>query len=301
MKFFIIFTLWALWAPTPNLLNVLSPIVQHAHNFCFTFQPQNISQPEIWRALVCGENLSNKNSTKNDFIFSQLIHLIVVSGSHFLVLFGILNFLKTPPLLSGFVMIIFALATGFQPPSVRGLIAILISIYSYKHKVLPHGDQRSLLTLFICLMLQPLWIESWSLFLSAICALALNAKLPKISSHAKVFTLLLPIEALWNQVNPLGLLTNYLLADMIGWILFPLALLSILPITYFCVPYDFFVQFLTLLLKKISIEFNPVKSTITLQLQTVPFSYWIYLIFIHSFVHFLRLQRFTEKLQESES
>src|SRR5438045_3594534 len=68
---------------------------QILHRICLAQVPQDSIYPDVYAALVCGENLTNEK-IKRDFIETSLIHVIVVSGTHLLFLMQIFSLVNLP-------------------------------------------------------------------------------------------------------------------------------------------------------------------------------------------------------------
>src|SRR4051812_17178327 len=94
MRFILIASVIALTTNLLELHNQLATISEDLQKMCADHVPVGSSQ-DLQKALVCGINLENSSVWKKMFVQTGLIHVIVVSGTHFLTLILLLNlFLK---------------------------------------------------------------------------------------------------------------------------------------------------------------------------------------------------------------
>lgn len=205
-------------------------LIEHSKNFCQSQIPDS-PYHELYGAIVCGMAIHNP-TYKQIFINSGLIHILVVSGSHLLFLEQI-PFLKKIDLKwkLGFILFPFTCLTGFQAPVARAFIIRTLSLTKFKNQVHLSAIQTQALGTVICFLVMPEWIHSLSFSLSWICGLILAS--PKISATSsefensiKIFLGLIPFASYMGLVSPISIITNWLIAPIIGTILFPLSILS---------------------------------------------------------------------------
>lgn len=227
-----------------SFLNSTSELLQ---NLCLTRAKSLPSDhPEALASLVCGAPFP-EGIEKSYWISAGLIHLLVVSGGHFLILFMILERICFPSKLMGLLGILYLFTTGFQPPAFRFLLGFsLHSLFLKYSKRLP-SDLLVLLSGLCSLIAFPEWSQSWSLALSWIAALALaiyeelygfqkfsfdgvRSQRAKeiLFKHTLVFLILfLPLLS-FQTPRPLTILMNIFLAPLLSLLLFPLGLLAMI-------------------------------------------------------------------------
>lgn len=225
-------------APILVLLS-LSPLYlvgsyQHLERLSFVFQQKCIHQvpsstyAHYYEALVCGVSLEPSEILQL-LKLSGLIHLFVVSGSHLIFLEHVLLY-RAPSILRLLVLTLFSLFSGLQPPVVRSWISLYLPF------VLRKWGWRSSIRIWMAgllsLCVNPTWITSLSLQLSWACALGLNMpafwRLPRaLCRSIWIFIFLYPL--LWSTPKSyLSPLCNWLLAPIIGLLLFPLSFVGML-------------------------------------------------------------------------
>ncbi|HPI41689.1 MAG TPA: ComEC/Rec2 family competence protein, partial [Pseudobdellovibrionaceae bacterium] len=139
----------------------------------YTHSPSKY-QDILW-AVLCGFDRLTI-STEDVFKKTQLIHLLVVSGSHLLLGDMILAFLKVPFFFRWIALLFFTFASGLNPPCLRSLISLSLSHFIQKRKIyIPH-DFISLVAGLFTLVLFPNWWTSRSLILSWMASLGLNLR-----------------------------------------------------------------------------------------------------------------------------
>lgn len=213
----------------PTLLAQLGSLSQ---NFCVRHLPPETAYRSIYAGLVCGKAIAQKTELVRLLECSQLIHLIVVSGSHLVLLQEAIEFVSQrwlrPELarvLSFSFLITYAFLTGFQPPCVRALLFFLARLIGERH----HAFFVSLL---LSLMLNPAWIFSFSFQLSVTASLLLLIGGYLLTSRtAKSFwtqsLLTVGMAPLLGFFSGVGLLLNFLVAPILSLFLFPLALIGL--------------------------------------------------------------------------
>lgn len=237
------------------------------HRLCLSQIKKSMIHQELTAALVCGKNLTS-TKTKDLFIRSSLIHIIVVSGSHFAVLAGILEFFQLPVLFIFFVLFLFLIMTGTQAP---GVLAFLF--FSIKKFIFPRAksSHHLLLSGLLALVLIPQGLDSFSLYLSWLCTWLLIVQSESHRTHltsdndspqspALVFQQMARATAViyfglnilggWSEwIKPMGFFLNLILAPLISSLLFPLAAFSLM-ITPVSVVYEHLTSAILFLLSR---------------------------------------------------
>ncbi len=196
-------------------------LLQHT---CFHLSPFESEESRLWEALVCGRSLKTLEFWSTSLKASGLIHIFVVSGSHFLVLRFLLEKLKLPHF---FVTALLWLFNGFSGFSAPGTRACMQTTTHGLLRMQPH--QNLFVASLMCLALHPPWIESYSFWLSWLASLILFTspqdplKIMTNSIFFSVWCFLGFSISLWSW------LLNIFIAPIIGWVLFPLALLALVP------------------------------------------------------------------------
>jgi ComEC/Rec2-related protein len=182
---------------------------------------------DLYQAIVCGSPLSSPE-WKQTFINSGLIHILVVSGSHLLFLDQIVARLNIS---SGLRLLLihipFTCVAGFQPPVMRAVVQR--GLQQLPDLRLSSCQVQALVTAFL-LVAAPSWTQSLSFQLSWMCGILLS--LPRLTrwpvaleTSTKIFIGLIPFSAALGLISPLSILTNWLIAPLIGGVLFPISAL----------------------------------------------------------------------------
>lgn len=232
------------------LLQFLSPdssaaLTQTLHVSCIKACP-NSEHRDLYRAVVCGASIP-MTSIRFSFTQTGLIHLLVVSGSHFIVLESllratVLKFFPSPSRAVAlfFLLFLFALMTKGSPPITRAFISwSLLSIASARRM----GWTRLQIVTMAGFLTLPFAREKWSLislFLSWLAALALETtRRPErddesfwqkakvaLATNTKVYLALIPPLLPLAIPHPLSILSNAIFAPVMGLVLFPGSLLA---------------------------------------------------------------------------
>lgn len=199
----------------------------HLQQLCISQVPPS-AFAAYYEALVCGVSLEPSEILQL-LKLSGLIHLFVVSGSHLIFLEQFLLY-RCPRTLRLLTLTAFAFFSGLQPPVVRSWISLYLP-FTFKR-----WAWRSSFCIWMAgvlsLVVNPLWISSLSLQLSWACALGLHmpafCRWPKsLCRSLWIFLFLYPL--LWSSPKSfLSPICNWLLAPIIGLLLFPLSLLAML-------------------------------------------------------------------------
>lgn len=295
----ILIAIIALFACTSFYLNLpikLTELALASHHFCLQILPTSVENLSSLEALVCGKNMQ-PSAEKQILVHTSLIHVFVVSGSHFLLLHKIFakilnrRFFAIVPL--GF----YALATLCQPPAVRSLFYLSLAEVSREKKLFTPPLLLVLLSGLFSLALFPSWIYSRSLLMSLFASLALSISseiLYKDSRHStrlllsQVFIYIALAFCLWgtSSLHPLSIVLNLTLGPIIGTVLFPLGLLvTFVP---FLVPlFDRSIDFLFFVLMKSKELFNMEPSAFSLSHLLL----WLLFLATLLVVHIFSIQR----------
>ncbi len=193
-----------------------------------------------YAALACGEKLP-RGLFLDHLQRLGIIHVFVVSGAHLSFLAVILELLRRglflPRASLPLALAIYCGLTGGAPPIARAFLARLLSSLNRRYKFFWLSTDRSLLAGLLCLCLHPPWIQSYSLMLSWMAALVLDfcAATRSQSRWPQPFRVsfwmylgLSPFLLALGQPSIFSVLTNTLLAPLLCFFLFPMALLTLI-------------------------------------------------------------------------
>lgn len=218
----------------PAKLSAYSPFF---HHFCLQMLPMSVENHSSLEALVCGKNM-HEVELKQLLIQSSLIHIFIVSGSHFSFLHKILARFPIVRFCPLSVLSIYCLITLCQPPAVRALIFLSLVHFSKRQKHHRSSTLQVLLSCILTLCIFPQWISSRSLLMSLLAALTLAMMEDFWGKRSKNLSALFLTQSavylvmgfcLWgfSNLHPLGILLNLTLGPLIGGVIFPLALLVV--------------------------------------------------------------------------
>lgn len=195
---------------------------------CEAWAPQSTYRP-LYSAIVCGTSISTL-AIKKQWMVTGLIHVLVVSGSHFLTLQQILKLgVKRMPILSAIIpttLFIYLFLTGFQPPGARAVAQIFLTSLANKLGFAWKGPLIQVLTCLALLSLCPIWWQSASFWLSCMCGLAISLTPAQwvFRKQLWVFFLLHVMISELSTQNLISLLSNLAIAPVLSFLLFPLSL-----------------------------------------------------------------------------
>ena len=203
------------------------------HKICTNLTPPSSPYQKMYGAIVCGENAPNEDFMRSVRVVG-LYHLIVISGSHFLFLEQILLFFfrKKNPISEFFIfalLSLFAWTCLLSPPVTRAWISIMLRKVDQESKLCWKGHHLALFAGLMTLVIFPVWVNSLSFLLSWTSSLLIS--LPWKSSwrkHLGIYLGLLPVLFSLQPPHPLTFLVNWSLAPLVGMLLFPLCLLTLL-------------------------------------------------------------------------
>lgn len=223
MWVFLIFSLVLFFLNPVQIFDWLAIQTESLSQICLQSSPFKNQTENVWQALVCGQSLMRTEFWGNALKSSGLIHIFVVSGSHFLVFTWILNFLHIPNWIQNIVLWTFNAATGFTAPGTRACLAL-----SLQKTLCLQDHQKTLCVGFLCLGLQPDWIFSYSFWLSWLAGFMLQFCPRDPLRILQNFLFFATWSFLGTPLSLWALILNIFLAPIIGWVLFPLALLSLI-------------------------------------------------------------------------
>ncbi|NUF48504.1 DNA internalization-related competence protein ComEC/Rec2 [Gilliamella sp. ESL0250] len=216
----------------------------------------------ILYALAFGDRTQLDDSHRMVMKQTGVAHLMAISGMHILVVFGLSCFMVKVllffipkrfiyffvPIVIGWLCALFyAWLTGFNPPTLRAILALSIWIYLRytKHHISPWQKVNRIIALL--LLFDPLMILSESFWLSCYAVISLIflfdwLPLPKAVKNKKrwyvlrllhlqfgLTLLLLPIQFLVFQgVSSVSILTNLIAIPVISLFTFPSVLLALI-------------------------------------------------------------------------
>jgi ComEC/Rec2-related protein len=221
-----------------NLPEKLSESSLFLHHFCLQMLPKGVENHGSLEALVCGKNMQ-EFELQQLLVQSSLIHIFVVSGSHFLFLHKILARLPIVRFCPLLVLSLYCLATLCQPPALRSLLFLCLVSLSKRQKWFVSPVILVFLSCALSVCIFPQWISSRSLLMSLLAALTMAVMSEfwgeKRESVSATFLTqnaiyLVMCFSLWgiSNLHPLSILMNISLAPLIGLVIFPLALIVVL-------------------------------------------------------------------------
>ena len=194
---------------------------------CFQFHQFKTEWPEIYQALICGKKLDYTSPVKALFVKGGLIHIMVVSGAHLIFLEKLTASMlpsKKYQIINLILLMSYAFITGLQPPVLRAFMSYLLFHISYSKKLFWSPLLRTLLSAGLCLIYSPAWLHNLSFQLSVIAVLLQNIPRSQLSRSFFIYLFLLPILNRWQNLHPITVILNWILAPVIGAILFPITL-----------------------------------------------------------------------------
>lgn len=199
------------------------------NQLCLDWAPKS-QHREVYQALVCAHPIKTHAS---QFLFKELgaIHILVVSGAH-------LYFLETlikkvsghhgPPWIYNLVLLLFVAICQWKAPILRAFLFMQINHINKRRALsLPH-HYRLFLSVFLCLVLNPTWIQSPSLPLSWLACLGLSLGRHSFSQSFLIYLFVSPIIAPMGLPSAWSILINAFITPIIGLALFPLSLFCFL-------------------------------------------------------------------------
>ncbi len=227
----------------PSFYDSLLTFSQTSQSLCQSWVHSSSSFSFVSEAFLCGIP-TRDSSFLQDLQKLGLIHLIVVSGTHLILLSEVLDYLfhnrlteRRPSFRIFIFLFLFAyvLMTGLQAPTVRAFFSILLKEFSSYFRLSASSCLIALLSGVLCLLLFPTWVCSLSLILSWLAALGLSVATSRKKKTLRsrfiqhlittflVQILTLPLMSGWSYLAFLG---NFILNPILSILLWPLCLLT---------------------------------------------------------------------------
>ena len=240
----ILITVFALLFSISVLIDLPAKLTEHSvtlHHICLLSLPRTLENLRSLEALVCGKNMQDLE-LKHLLVQSSLIHIFVVSGSHFIFLRKILAHLPILRMCPLLILSLYAMITLCQPPSLRALLFLSLVGLSERRKLFLSPSVLVFLSSVICVAIFPHWLSSRSLLMSMMAALviAVTSEVREKKNEKEAGNLrslfftqsilyLVMGFCLWgfSNLHPLSILINILLGPLIGMLLFPLGFLVV--------------------------------------------------------------------------
>lgn len=281
------------------LLKNTSIFAEKLHQKCIEVVPTESAKRSSLASLICGKKITDEN-LKTNLQKTSLLHIFVISGSHLILFDELLSALRVPFYLRILFLGFYSLATGWDPPAVRALIALALRFLFKQRRLFFPSDLMLLIAGMVTLTLFPAWWTSLSFVMSWCASLALcwgsilNLKSPlwKIFciQCGIYFFMILPLWGL-SMLHPLSLIFNIFLAPLVSHALLPLAGLSLI-IPPLIKVFDFCMGHFEILLALLSepvLAQPPAMEKIKIEFL------WLWILSWHLFFHFLRLQLYQGK------
>jgi ComEC/Rec2-related protein len=201
------------------------------HHFCLDFSPAHSAHRELYSAMVCGST-PPPTEFMSDLRVIGLYHLIVVSGSHFIFLETLLQWLarrlgRFGDAVVFFLLTLFALVCLLAPPVVRAWLSFSLRKTNDELKLGWQGQHLAFFSGVVTLFIFPEWIQSLSFMLS--WGASLLIALPVHESwrrHLLIYAGLIPLLYGLQPQNPATSLVNWLLAPVLGLWMLPACLVA---------------------------------------------------------------------------
>ena len=208
----------------------MEPVGEALHQLCL----QRVSAEDPWTpiysALVCGKRLA-EGEIKKTFIALGIIHLMVISGAHLILLERVWAFLPSfrfKTLILVLFLFAYSLSAGLKPPVLRALFSLLLSRLNRELKLFWSPYWRVQISGMLCLLCQGAWFHSLSLQLSWIASMGMsNPYMSRLKSCCITFMLILPVVSSWSALHPLSIIINWFVVPLAGGVMLPLSLLIV--------------------------------------------------------------------------
>ena len=226
-------------------------------------------------------------------------HLLAISGMHVSVFISIIRkilFFTTRKIQNRFISIVllfYSFLTGFTASILRVVIFFIINSINKDYDFKLSRMKVFLLTLYFLILINPFFITNVGFLYSFACfftMIIINKYLTKnyfknlliITFYMTLFTL--PITVSLNyEINLMVFISNFLLIPFVSYILFPIALITVL--FKFINP---LFSFLTFLMEKISYYLNMVDFTKIIIPKTNIILVMFYYLLLITFIYFNR-------------
>lgn len=223
--------LCSLWMPL-DLLKTLASLANLFHHHCLTWIPQSSSYAGLYGAMVCGAALQDAG-LESKLRQTALIHLIVVSGAHLVLIEQTLLYVERHLNLPRWAIDILLWGYGFvtllNPPIMRALLQRSLQRLSRRWEL--HWPSSTVIVASgaFGLLLFPAWWTSLSFQLSLMASMGLEyARILKKSEHVLVYLLVVPLLLRLHAPHPASILINAALAPVFGLVLLPVSWMGLL-------------------------------------------------------------------------
>lgn len=156
-----------------DLRQMIKPTSDFMHQLCVRQTSGFKEHSEAAAALVCGHQIESIE-LQSLFASSGLIHLLVVSGSHLLVISKAFDRLQIKKSIKIILLFAFVLICEINAPITRSFIALLVADFVHSKKWTWSPSFKQWVTSLICLTINPLWITSLSFQMSWMASLCLE-------------------------------------------------------------------------------------------------------------------------------
>lgn len=196
----------------------------NVHEFCLSYMEWR-KLPDIYRGLICGSSQID-TKTKQLFLQTGLYHLLVVSGSHLVLLDSYLEktFSKNFKI-KWLALLLYCEMCLLQAPILRALCSYSVVSLTHSWRLGLRTDQRVLAAGLMTLIVDPTLILSLSLQLSWMAALCISLPL---SLRLKTFLFLLYLLPLLGPQHPWTAVNNLVFATVFETLLFPFSIVSVI-------------------------------------------------------------------------
>ena len=278
------------------LLNFIAILSDWLHTLCIENAPYE-EYRIVYTALVCGQRLP-PSLFKDIMTSASLIHLMVVSGAHLLVLEAMLSKIlarSRKSLLSKILLFTclfgFVLITNMQAPATRAFVSLIIRSFSQRNKLFWNAEKICFWAGLVTLLFIPEWVESFSFMLSWGASLAiassqcLFSKSNLLIRNTIIYILLLPFLVQLSIPHPLSILCNTLLGPILSQLLFPITLLG-----YFVPLVRPLVDLLLSSIEWTLLTIHPYLPFASVKVNHFPIKWlWGYLIGLHFVLHIVNI------------
>jgi predicted membrane metal-binding protein len=208
---------------------LVSDLSSDLHQSCLDYV-QDSEHKLIYQALACGQRLYNYQHV-HALKQMGIIHVFVVSGMHLSFLSKLIHHLfphQFSKWLQVVVLTSLVLCCQLQTPALRAWLGVLLSSSNSRLSLGLSSPTRLFYTVILCLIIDPQAYHSISLPLSWTACLGLQLSKKTWTQSFYCYWILLPIMISFAPLSPWTILVNTLLTPLIGWLLFPLSLLTVL-------------------------------------------------------------------------
>ncbi len=229
-----------------------------------------------YKALICGESLSSSHS-QLWFQHWGLLHVLVVSGAHFIFLeHHLMSVFRKLNLKDGWALpflLVFSFATGLGPPVLRSALSLSLRICSERFKYHWTHAQQTFLAGMLCLIYVPIE-KHLSLQLSWAAALMISWPCRRSPLEWRRMCLvwlgMLPLLTGLSWTHPVSIVANIFFLPVFEFLLFPLVWIDQNLLRYWLGPWsDLDVKWIWMLYP----------SPLTSPMADVQFK-WLYLILL---------------------